>query len=177
MNFLLNLHIVSHPQTCPGTPPLPPVLSKHTRQNIIMSLCHQISSVEFRALNRKEQWQVFLVFQQKTKEMLPGRWKGHFCVIINHLYNTQHTNIEPLGIDCLFLGLGQEYVLCQYLIRWKIPSELKLSCLWKDGLYWRKNKKNPHEIINFIKGESVFHNETVVLDLKFVCNMPSINFR
>lgn len=106
MNPLLVTHILPY-LSCLGTP----LLSKGTKQHAIMSLCHPVSfSMKFRCLNRKEWWQIFPLFQQKAKEMLSERWKLHFYAITNHLYNTWCTNIEPLCVSCLLLGLGQKYI-------------------------------------------------------------------
>lgn len=111
--------LTPHFSHSPSSSNLPwyPLLSKSTRQHVIMSLCHQVSfSMKFRCLNRNEWWQVFPLFQQKAKEMLSKRWKVHFCVITNHLYNSWCTNIEPLCVGCLLPELGQEYIF--YVNTW-----------------------------------------------------------
>lgn len=149
----LTLHFSHSPRSQPASEPQnhpPPRLSKGTRQHVIVSLCHQVSfSMKFRCRNRKEWWQIFPLFQQKAKEMLPERWKLHFCVITNHLCNTWCTNIAPLCVSCLLLRLGQEYIF--YGNTWlgeKFPASRSwVTC---QGMGCIENSRSSCGIINVI---------------------------
>lgn len=153
----------------PGTP----LLSKGTKQHVIMSLCHQVSfSMKFRCLNRKEWWQIFPLFQQKAKEMLSERWKLHFYVITNHLYNTWCTNIEPLCVSCLVLGLGQKYI--SYVNAW-LGEQFPASASSVTGEEMGGTEDGTEALVRermlCIWEKSVSHNKMVLRNFKFTRSM------